>query len=119
MVRNFTSATSAVCSSLSALLTHLGTLSSFDSQRLTEDSATALLWKNASSPFRAYTDVLIELLSLSLLIAGIITGTLEWAVPAEHLLSVVTLKVTGPRSVVYGRANIEVVIRPAALVRLF
>ena len=82
-------------SSQSATLTHPGILSSFDSQRLTEDSATAMLWKNASSPFPAFTDVLIELLSLSLLIAGIITGTLEWAVQAGHLLSGVTLESHG------------------------
>ena len=57
-----------------------------------QDCSTATLWKNASSPFPAYTDVLIELFSLLLLIAGIITYTLEWAVQAGHRLSIVRLE---------------------------
>ena len=73
------------------MLTHPGILISFESQRLTQDSSTATLWKDASSRFPAYTDVLIELFSLSPLIAGIITGTLEWAVQAGHRLSIVRL----------------------------
>ena len=43
------------------MLPQPGILSSFESQRLTQDSSTATLWKNASSPFSACTDVLIEL----------------------------------------------------------
>ena len=67
---------------------------------------TATLWKIASSPFPAYTDVIIELLSLTLFIAGIIKSTLEWAVQAGHRLSI-RLRTTGPRSVEDRRTYIR------------
>ena len=120
-MRNLTSATSAVCSSLSAMLTHPGILSSFESQRLTEDSTTATLWKNASSTFPAYTDVLIELFSLSHLLP--VSSRVHWSVlfKLDIVFRSSGLGTTGRRSVVYGRAYIdeEFAQRAAALEPLF